>query len=130
MGCSWCRADTNVSCWIFFSRLEMQFADRENTLMSALEIQIVGRVEGSLGSEIRRRLKAACSLVFAPNILIIITTTTIITSGITIITGVIIGITINNIIINYQSLLVIILVYIIILRQFDFADISSKDLRN
>ena len=39
----------------------MQFADRENTLMSALEIQIVGRVEGSLGSEIRRRLKAACS---------------------------------------------------------------------
>ena len=114
----------------FFSRLEMQFADRENTLMSALEIQIVGRVEGSLGSEIRRRLKAACSLVFAPNILIIITTTTIITSGITIITVVIIGITINNIIINYQSLLVIILVYIIILRQFDFADISSKDLRN
>ena len=114
----------------FFSRLEMQFADRENTLMSALEIQIVGRVEGSLGSEIRRRLKAACSLVFAPNILIIITTATIITSGITIITGVIIGITMNNIIINYQSLLVIILVYIIILRQFDFADISSKDLRN
>ena len=109
----------------FFSRLEMQFADRENTLMSALEIQIVGRVEGSLGSEIRRRLKAACSLVFAPNILIIITTKTIITSGITII-----GITINNIIINYQSLLVIILVYIIILRQFDFADISSKDLGN
>ena len=87
----------------FFSRLEMQFADRENTLMSALEIQIVGRVEGSLGSEIRRRLKAACSLVFAPNILIIIT------SGITIITGVIIGITINNIIINYQLLLVIII---------------------
>ena len=114
----------------FFSRLEMQFADRENTLMSALEIQIVGRVEGSLGSEIRRRLKAACSLVFAPNILIIITTKTIITSGITIITGVIIGITINNIIINYQSLLVIILVYIIILRHFDFADISSKDLIN
>ena len=113
----------------FFSRLEMQFADRENTLMSALEIQIVGRVEGSLGSEIRRRLKAACSLVFAPNILIIITTKTIITSGITNITGVIIGITINNIIINYQSLLVIILVYIIILRQFDFADISSKDLK-
>ena len=102
----------------------MQFADRENTLMSALEIQIVGRVEGSLGSEIRRRLKAACYLVFAPNILIIIT------SGITIITGVIIGITINNIIINYQSLLVIILVYIIILRHFDFADISSKDLIN
>ena len=93
----------------FFSRLEMQFADRENTLMSALEIQIVGRVEGSLGSEIRRRLKAACSLVFAPNILIIITTTTIITSGITIITGVIIGITINNIVINYQLLLVIII---------------------
>ena len=114
----------------FFSRLEMQFADRENTLMSALEIQIVGRVEGSLGSEIRRRLKAACSLVFAPNILIIITSTTIITSGITIITGVSIGITINNIIINYQSLLVIILVYIIILRHFDFADISSKDLIN
>ena len=26
--------------------------------MSKLEIQIVGRVEGSLGSEIRRRLKA------------------------------------------------------------------------
>ena len=99
-------------------------------MMSALEIQIVGRVEGSLGSEIRRRLKAACSLVFAPNILIIITTKTIITSGITIITGVIIGITINNIIINYQSLLVIILVYIIILRHFDFADISSKDLIN
>ena len=116
----------------FFSRLEMQFADRENTLMSALEIQIVGRVEGSLGSEIRRRLKAACSLVFAPNILIIITTKTIITSGITNITGVIIGITINNIIINYQSLLVIILVYMYNhhKRQLVFVDTSIKDLKN